>query len=64
MTRIDQDTIADPAMRALERQGIPIVRSDMPGLYVGPTAPELTYNQLIAMACAHDRAFDPARVSS
>lgn len=57
-----QEAIANAAMDSLTRRGVPVFKADMPGLYVGPSVPELTYGQLIALACQHDPAFDPARV--
>lgn len=59
---IDRDRVADAAIRALEQQGLPVVRADMPGLYWTPGMAELTYNQLIGLACFRDPAFDPGRV--
>lgn len=58
----DQDRIAAAAMESLKRRGVPIFQADMPGLYVEPTVPELTFNQLVGLACERDPSFDPARV--
>lgn len=59
----DSNAIATAAMKTLERKGIPIFSSpDRPGLYIGPTVPELTFNQLIELACRYDVAFDPGRI--
>lgn len=49
-------------MASLTARGVPVFPSDMPGLFVGPTIPELTYRQLLDLACRHDPSFDPARV--
>lgn len=59
---MDQERVAVAAMNSLQQRGVPIMPSDMPGLYVGPSVPELTYNQLIGLACHHDPSFDPARI--
>jgi hypothetical protein len=56
----DQDRIADAAMATLERHGVPVVRAEMPGLYQQAFGPELTFNQLIGLACQRDAAFNPA----
>lgn len=57
-----RDDVAEAAMESLTRHGVPIFRSDMPGLFCGPTVPELTFNQLLSLCCERDPAFDPARV--
>lgn len=60
--RMDQDRVAEAAMKTLERHGVPVCPADIPGLYCGPTMPELTFNQLLSLACNLDPAFDPGRV--
>lgn len=55
------EQLAEAAIKSLERHGVPIVHGDIPGLFWGPSLPELTLNQLVNLACQRDPAFDPGR---
>lgn len=58
---MNKEAVINAAMESLQRHGVPVFRSDMPGLFMSPVTPELTEHQLVDLACQRDPTFDPGR---